>query len=188
MPRGISQRSTFYRPFFLTELSNKIGLVDIVRLGSKAKFVNSNESFQELLDLIHSDIRRLPVVVITQNDPEHSEEILQNEEWEYDMNTFTVNGTRLAKVIGLYCHVYMIDFAWDNAFADTFSIRREDAYGCIAIFWPESQHKSPNLYTRQMVSNAQFDFNRFAFHEDNIYEKAFRHKLVQIIKDNHVQL
>lgn len=186
MPRGVSHRSTFNRPSYLTDLSNKIGLVDVVRLGSKAKMVDDDETLDELIHLIRSGDRRLPVVVITQNSLEAPDSISENEDWDYDMNTFTINGTRFAKVTGLYCHVYMTDFTWNHSFADAFSIDRNDVQGCIAIFWPESRQKSFELYTRQMVNNAQFDFNRFAFHEDSLCEKAFRHKLVQMIKDDHV--
>ena len=47
-------------------------------------------------------------------------------------------------------------------------------------------NKQMDLFTRDMVCSTQFDFNKSAFHDDNINEKAFRHKLVQIIKDDNV--
>lgn len=37
-----------------------------------------------------------------------------------------------------------------------------------------------------MIREAHFDYNRFAYHEQNFNEKAFRSKLAQIIKDDHV--
>ncbi|MBR1740683.1 MAG: hypothetical protein IJ733_02220, partial [Lachnospiraceae bacterium] len=186
MPRGVSHRFTFKRPSYITDLSNKIGLMDIVRLGSKAKLVNDDDMLDELTDLIRAEKRQFPVIVISQNPSKSSDEFSENEDWDYDMNTFTINGTRLAKVVGLYCHVYMIDFTWNQAFAEAFHIEETDVHGCIAIFWPEYQHREPEIFTKEMVSNAQFDFNRFAFHEDSVCEKAFRHKLVQLIKDDHV--
>ena len=186
MPRGVSHRFTFIRPSYLTDLSNKIGLVDVVLLGSKAKMVNDDDIFEELISLIQNEKRQFPVIVITQNQMETSFETLESEDWDYDMNTFTINGTRLAKVIGLYSHVYMTDFLWNEPFAEAFHISDRDVHGCIAIFWPKYQQKEPEIYTKEMVKNTQFDFNRFAFHKEHIGEKAFRHKLVQMIKDDHV--
>ncbi len=186
MPRGVSRRITFKRPSYLTDLSNKIGLVDVVRLGSKAKIVNDDDALDELIGLIRNPKRQLPVIVITQNQPETAFDFSETDDWEYDMNTFTINGTRLAKVIGLYCHVYMTDYIWNQAFADELHLNDKDIHGCIAIFWSEYQQRQPEIFTKEMVKNAQFDFNRFAFHKENIGEKAFRHKLVQIIKDDHV--
>lgn len=185
MPRGVSQPSTFNKPSFLTDLSNKVGIVDITRLGSKAQFVTNTEQLQELNSLIHSEHRKLPTVVITQYIQEDSEDVKNTIYQDYDMNTFTINGTRLAKVVGHYCHVSMLDYDMVPAFAAQYDIQ-EEAHGCICIFWPSCSGKPMELFTRKMVIDTQFDFNRFAFHDDSIYEKAFRHKLVQIIKDDNV--
>ena len=97
------------------------------------------------------------------------------------MNTFTINGTRLAKVVGHYSHVYMLDYDTVELLAKDTGITMKEATGCICIFWPNISHKPYSLFTREMICNTQFDFNRFAFHDENIYEKAFRHKLVQIL-------
>ena len=97
MPRGISQRSTFIKPSFLTDLSNKV-----------AQYVTKDEQLFEMVELVHSEHRTLPVVVIAQ----HTRDLgaTNNTAFhDYDMNTFTINGTRLAKVVGHYCHVFMLD-------------------------------------------------------------------------------
>ena len=102
------------------------------------------------------------------------------------MNTFTINGTRLAKVVGHYSHVYMIDYKLMEDYSQFLAREKEDAPGSICIFWQKAARRQQDFYTRKMIVDTQFDFNRFAFHDVNIYEKAFRHKLVQIIKDEHV--
>ena len=102
------------------------------------------------------------------------------------MNTFTINGTRLAKVVGQYAHVVMIDQSLATPFADKMDANIREPYGCIVIFWPEEQKRTPDIFTKYDVCHAEFDFNRFAFHDNNISEKAFRHKLVQVIKDDNV--
>ena len=90
----------------------------------------------------------------------------KNEEYKdgYDMNTFTINGTRLAKVIGQYSHVFMTDRALVSKFAQSFNIPEANADGCICIFWPAHTQKHFTLFTRRMILESQFDFNRFAFH------------------------
>lgn len=188
MPRGTSQRSTFNKPSFLADLSNKVGILDVIRLSSKAQFVTNAIQLAQFADLIHSSDRTLPVVIIAQ----HTKNLLPEKNstyQDYDMNTFTINGTRLAKVIGHYCHVFMIDYDLIEKFRQVFELSEydvDDIYGCIGIFWPLYTDKEFELFTRKMVVDTQFDFNRFAFHDDNISEKAFRHKLVQIIKDDNV--
>lgn len=186
MPRGVSQRSTFTKPSFLTDLSNKVGVMDEVRLGSKAHFVTTKEHLDELYNLIDAPGRGLPVIAIAQITPNQVTEDTTFDYRDYDMNTFTINGTRLAKVIGHYSHVYMLDYNYIHDFASHFHFENQKTIGCICIFWPEYTKKETMLFTRKMVMETQFDFNRFAFHEDNIYEKAFRHNLVQLIKDDNV--
>lgn len=185
MPRGLSQHDTFLKPSFLSDLSNRVGLTDVIRLGSKAHFVTNSEELQHMQNLIQTEERKLPVIVIVQHSKK-AENSAESNHWNYDMNTFTINGTRLAKVTGHYSHVYMVDCQLAKDFSQAFSIPLKVTLGCIIIFWPEASGKSPELFTRNTVINTQFDFNRFAFHDDNIYERAFRHKLVQIIKDDHV--
>lgn len=34
-----------------------------------------------------------------------------------------------------------------------------------------------------MIADSRFDFNKYAFDQGNVYEKAFRHKLVRLIKE-----
>lgn len=184
VPRGISHGSNFSKPSFLADLSNKVGLVDVVRLGSKAVFTTTDEELFQLRKLIEDKERKLPLVVITQ----YTKDTVSDSKnaWDYDMNTFTINGTRLAKVIGHYAHVYMVDYSLVADFSEILSVSKEDALGCICIFWPHTNKTKRTFFSRQMVLDTQFDFNRFAFHDDNIYEKAFRHNLVQLIKDDNV--
>lgn len=184
MPRGLSTHSTFNKPSYLTDLCNKVGLMDVVRLGNKAHFVTNSDEFENMIQLIKAPTRKLPVILIAQYESET--EISEDSHWDYDMNTFTINGTRLAKVVGHYSHVYMIDYQFINAYSQFLCCNINDASGSICIFWQKQIKKEPDFFTRQMIINTQFDFNRFAFHDINIYEKAFRHKLVQIIKDEHV--
>lgn len=184
-PYGTAQRDTFNKPSFIADLSNKVGLTDGVRLGNKARFTDSQQDFQELLSLLQDKTRRLPVVVIAQCSTSSSCDVSDFKDG-YDMNTFPINGTRLAKVIGLYAHVYMLDQSLLSQWAHAQKLSVEDIDGSIMIFWQNNRQKPPEVFTQEMVFDTQFDFNRFAFHDKNIYEKAFRHKLVQIIKDDNV--
>lgn len=185
MPGGLSPHTTFNKPSFLTDLSVKVGIMDVVRLGNRAHFVKTSEELEEMIQLIETPGRRLPVILIAQWKPE-TEAPSQGGQWNYDMNTFTINGTRLAKVVGHYSHVYMIDYKLMADYSQFLSRKKEDAPGSICIFWQRAARRQQDFYTRKMIVDTQFDFNRFAFHDVNIYEKAFRHKLVQIIKDEHV--
>ena len=158
--------------------------MDQERLGTQGRFVNTPEGFETLEHLVHDPQRRLPVIVITQHEAVSPENINDYREG-YDMNTFPVNGTRLAKVIGLYSHVYMLD----QKLTKNLSVEGQDTkviHGGILIFWPVSSRREATVYTSRMIREAHFDYNRFAYHEQNFNEKAFRSKLAQIIKDDHV--
>ncbi len=183
-PYGTAQRDTFNKPSFLVDLSSKVGLKDVVRLGNKAHFVETDSQYEKLIALLQNQNRRLPVITIIQYSNNSSNSKIFKD--GYNMDSFTINGMRLAKVIGLYAHVYMITDTLLSAWISTQSLTKEEADGSIMIFWPAISNKKPELYTRQMICDAQFDFNRFAFHDQNIYEKAFRHKLVQMIKDDNI--
>ena len=90
---------------------------------------------------------------------------------------------KLSEVIHMYTWptaVFSENFAQDNNIAPGVSD------GCTCIFWPATSRKEPEIFTHDMICDTQFDFNRLIFHDENIPEKAFRHKLVQIIKDDNV--
>ncbi|MDO4166038.1 MAG: hypothetical protein Q4D32_01400 [Eubacteriales bacterium] len=183
MPHGIAQRATFVKPSFLSDLSSKVGLTDGARLSTKAHFVTEAEELQQFYHLIEDPARRLPLIAILQQFVNHNAENDSNYPDGYDMNTFTINGMRLAKVIGLYSHVYMLDQDWTADFATHYGFDSENMEGAICIFWPPYQKRNPEMYTHEMICDTEFDFNRLAFHDQNISEKAFRHKLVQMMKD-----
>lgn len=187
MPRGAAHRSTFCKPSFMHDLVKKVGLVDVERLSCMARFITNNEEYASVSGFINNPERVLPIVIITQRTNISNEDYPENNFKDgYDMNSFYVNGTRLAKVIGNYSHVYMADHCISEAFAMDNGIRPGSQDGCIYIFWPESTGKKTDVFTKDMISDTHFDFNRLIFHDENITEKAFRHKLVQIIKDDNV--
>ncbi len=185
-PYGTAQRETFSKPSFLSDLSNKVGLTDQIRLGSKASFVDTEDGIQQMCELIQNTKRMLPMVVLMQC-ADADDAVFTSYRDGYDMNTFTINGTRLAKVIGMYAHVFMINHHYLKQCTQQWGYSLDQLDGGILIFWPMVEEKKPDLFTKKQVFATQFDFNRFAFHDDNIYEKAFRHKLVQIIKDDNVK-
>lgn len=185
MPRGASHPVTFSKPSFMNDLCSKIGLVDVIRLSNKAHFVASEKDFEQFCSLVDAPERKLPVITIVQQNV--TDKNADNDYAEgYDMNTFTINGTRLAKVVGQYAHVHMIDSHLIAAFSERFHYPASTVPGAIIIFWTTGQNKAPEVYTPETVGDAEFDFNRFAFHEDNVSEKAFRHTLVQMIKDDNL--
>ncbi|MCD7826792.1 MAG: hypothetical protein LUH14_12685 [Clostridiaceae bacterium] len=186
MPKSVTQKTTFLKPSFLHDLSKRIGIMDVVRIGSKVSYVRNQKELEQLACLIRHSKRKLPVVAIIQNTGKPSDGRSQEKYGEYDMTTFTINGTRLSKVVGHYCHVYMVDYEMAEAFASVFDLPAPDTIGSICVYWPKATRKEMDFFTRKMVIDTQFDFNKLAFHDDNIYEKAFRHKLVQMMKQFNV--
>ncbi len=185
-PSPAVQHETFARPNYLSELSTKTGLIDQERLRNREHFVDTNDTYSVLKALIENPQRRLPVILIVQYSNAGDHQPTSDYRSGYDMNTFPVNGTRLAKVIGLYSHVYMLNHCLSGQWASHLGLAQEDCDGSIMIFWPHSYGRETTLYTQAMIQETQFDFNRFAYHEKNFHEKAFRSKLAQIIKDDNI--
>lgn len=186
MPNEISQHSTFVKPSFLTDLSTKVGLMDITRLSTKAHFVITENDFLQFHSLVEDPGRKLPVITLLQQQKEDSDEQEKEAFGGYDMNTFTINGVRLAKVTGLYSHIYMLDQERISDFTEHFPCETCQMSGAVCIFWPHYQQLPMEIYTQEMICAADFDFNHSVFHDQNISEKAFRHKLVQMMKDDNV--
>lgn len=184
-PSSGVQREAFFKPTYLSELAAKVGLTDQERLGSQERFIDTPEALHTFEALLHNPQRRLPIVLITQYPGSYSSASADYRKG-YDMNTFPVNGTRLAKVIGLYAHVCLLDHSLSEQWSASRKLSSEDSNGSIMIFWPPASQKEPTLYTQTNIQDAHFDFNRFAYHEKNFIEKAFRSKLAQIIKDDNV--
>lgn len=62
LPRSISQKETFLKPSFLSDLSNKTGIVDVIRLGNKAVFVTDDNDYSDFYSLIKNPERKLPII------------------------------------------------------------------------------------------------------------------------------
>ena len=102
MPHGASHQISFSKPSFMNDLSSKVGFVDVVRLGTKAQFITTPEDFTSYCELVKDPNRHLPLIAIVQQNTQSSAEGSEFTDG-YDMNTFTINGTRLAKVVGCGC-------------------------------------------------------------------------------------
>lgn len=185
MPHGSSHQLTFSKPSFMNDLVSKVGLIDVARLGGKAHFVNSKEEFEKFCHLVETSKRQLPVIALVQQKTDEKN-FHRGYTEGYDMNTFTINGTRLAKVIGQYAHVCLIDSDYITAFGEQFGYPLSEVPGIIVIFWANGQGRNPKVFTQETADQTEFDFNHFTFHDGNLSEKAFRHKLVQLIKENNI--
>ncbi len=179
-----SGNETFSKPSFLSEISTRIGLEDVVRIGNKPVTITDNAGLDELRTLINSKSLRLPVIIIAMQ--LNTTDAVVSEDAAADMSNYSINGVRLAKVTGLYSHVYLLDALLLDSYAEMINSTVSTADGSVCIIWPEKYHRAHEIYTKDMIYDASFDFNKFAINGQNLYEKAFRHKLVQMIKDANV--
>ena len=60
--------------------------------------------------------------------------------------------------------------------------KADELEGSVILFWRKDAKMRMSFYSRQQVLNSQFDFNRFVYSNGQIYDKAFRRKILQIIK------
>lgn len=91
-----------------------------------------------------------------------------------------ININRLAETVGTYAHVFLLSKKAIPMMVEKSDYTTEELTGAV---WVTFQNGEDKFYTRERIANSRFDFNKYAFDSGNVYEKAFRHKLVRLIKE-----
>lgn len=157
-------RDSFNKPRFVDEIFRKIGYEDVLPLSTKPQKVEKMQELEQLSEFIANHSRTLPVVIaVEEEDPERQ-----------------ININRLAETIGTYAHVYILGKKAIPMMVEASDYTSEELTGAV---WVTFQNGEDKFYTRERIANSRFDFNKYAFDPGNVYEKAFRHKLVRLIKE-----
>lgn len=161
-------RDSFSKPRFVDEIFRRIGYEDVIPMSIKPGRVHNMKDIEWLSEFIADHRRTLPVILaVEETDPERQ-----------------INISRLTETIGTYAHVFVMDRSSIPLLAGSSDYTEEDLAGAVWVTFPDGEDK---FYTREMIADTRFDFNRYAFDEGNVYEKAFRHKLVRAIKERNCQ-
>lgn len=157
-------RDSFSKPRFVDEIFRKIGYEDVIPMSLKPNRIRNMRELEEVSAVIRDHNRNLPVIVaVEEEDPERQ-----------------INISRLAETIGTYAHVFILDRKAIPSMVELSDYTREELVGAVWVTFSDGEDK---FYTRDMIADSRFDFNRFAFDPGNVYEKAFRHRLVKLIKE-----
>ncbi len=157
-------RDSFAKPRFVDEIFRKIGYEDIIPMSLKPHRVEKMKEIEELSQFISNHARSLPVILaVEEEDPERQ-----------------ININRLAETVGTYAHVFLLSKKAIPMMVETSDYTTEELTGAV---WVTFQNGEDKFYTRERIANSRFDFNKYAFDRGNVYEKAFRHKLVRLIKE-----
>ena len=157
-------RDSFAKPRFVDEIFRKIGYEDVIPMSLKPHKIEKMREIEELGEFINNRARTLPVVLaVEEEDPERQ-----------------ININRLAETVGTYAHVFLVSKKAIPMLVGTSDYTPEELNGAV---WVTFQNGEDKFYTRDRIANSRFDFNKYAFDPGNVYEKAFRHKLVRLIKE-----
>ncbi len=157
-------RDSFAKPRFVDEIFRKIGYEDIIPMSLKPHRIEKMKEIEELSQFISNHARSLPVILaVEEEDPERQ-----------------ININRLAETVGTYAHVFLLSKKAIPMMVDASDYTTEELTGAV---WVTFQNGEDKFYTRERIANSRFDFNKYAFDPGNVYEKAFRHKLVRLIKE-----
>ena len=157
-------RDSFNKPRFVDEIFRKIGYEDVIPMSLKPHRIEKMKEIEELGRFINNHARSLPVVLaVEEEDPERQ-----------------ININRLAETVGTYAHVFLVGKKAIPMMVCTSDFTPEELTGAV---WVTFQNGEDKFYTRERIANSRFDFNKYAFDPGNVYEKAFRHKLVRLIKE-----
>ncbi len=88
---------------------------------------------------------------------------------------------KLAHIIGMYSHVYLLDREYSEKFGEKLGKEKREIFGSVCIYDCGSIEPS-EFFTEEQILGSRFDYNRYVYYEGDVYEKAFRHKLVEMIK------
>lgn len=157
-------RDSFNKPRFVDEIFRKIGYEDVIPMVQKPHKLTDMKGFVELSNFIANQNRTLPVVVAVEEEDEERQ----------------ININRLAETVGTYAHVFLVDRKSVSMMVEASDYTKEELIGSVWVTFPGGEDK---FYTRERIANSRFDFNKYAFDPGNVYEKAFRHKLVRLIKE-----
>lgn len=157
-------RDSFNKPRFVDEIFRKIGYEDVLPVSTKPQKVEKMQELERLSEFIANRARTLPVVIAVEGeDPERQ-----------------ININRLAETVGTYAHVYILGKKAIPMMVETSDYTSEELTGAVWVTFKNGEDK---FFTRERIENSRFDFNKYAFDSGNVYEKAFRHKLVRLIKE-----
>lgn len=157
-------RDSFAKPRFVDEIFRRIGYEDVIPMSLKPHRIEKMKEIEELGRFISNHARSLPVILaVEEEDPERQ-----------------ININRLAETVGTYAHVFLLSKKAIPMMVETSDYTTEELTGAV---WVTFQNGEDKFYTRERIANSRFDFNKYAFEPGNVYEKAFRHKLVRLIKE-----
>lgn len=157
-------RDSFAKPRFVDEIFRRIGYEDVIPMSLKPHRIEKMKEIEELGQFISNHARSLPVILaVEEEDPERQ-----------------ININRLAETVGTYAHVFLLSKKAIPMMVETSDYTTEELTGAV---WVTFQNGEDKFYTRERIANSRFDFNKYAFEPGNVYEKAFRHKLVRLIKE-----
>ena len=161
-------RDGFSKPRFVDEIFRRIGYEDVKPMSLKPQKVSTFHDFEEVSAFIANHNRSLPVIMAVEDDRSESQ----------------VNISRLAETVGAYAHVYLVDKEAVPTILEQSDYTEEELVGSVWVTFTDGQDK---FYTRKMIEETRFDYNRYAFDRGNVAEKAFRHKLVRMLKEKNCQ-
>ena len=118
-------------------LLEQIGIVDVRRLEATPQRLNSTQDLSDLFDLVFSERRRMPVVVVSQVDP-------KSDHYGMVLPEYLINVDRLAKATRGFAHIVCLPdsltYEWSN-----FTSREWGVFdGAVRIYYPSDDFTSCN--------------------------------------------
>lgn len=162
-------RDGFSKPRFVDEIFRRIGYEDVIPMSLKPTRIHDMKDIELLSGFIADRKHSLPVVIaVEERDKENQ-----------------ININRLAETVGTYAHVFLMDRTAVPLLVELSDYTEDELIGAV---WVTFQGGEDKFYTREMIANSRFDFNKYAFDEGNVYEKAFRHQLVRLLKERNCEV
>ena len=157
-------KDSFSKPRFVDEIFKQIGFEDVIPLSLKPSVVNTIEEVGKISELLKDSKRELPVILAVENEDSKQQ----------------INLSRLAETVGTYAHVFVFSRSVLPELAESSDYTKEELEGSV---WVNFKGGDVLFFTKEMIASSRFDLDRYVFDRGDVNEKAFRHKLVRLIKE-----
>lgn len=161
-------RESFSKPRFVDEIFRKIGYEDVIPMSLKPRRLSNMKDLEWISGFINDHNRTLPVILAVEEEDKERQ----------------INIARLAETVGTYAHVFMLEKKAISIMVDTSDYTLDELTGAVWVSFCNGEDK---FFTREMIADSRFDLNKYAFDQGNVYEKAFRHRLVRLLKEKNCQ-
>jgi ppGpp synthetase/RelA/SpoT-type nucleotidyltranferase len=168
------KRRAFNRPEFVGTIDNQVGIIDAgYRIG---EHYATMLDFDELDKLIHSSERLIPIAVVSRYE--------EKPDWAQSFAGYVMDVRTMRKSVAGLCHFVKAEKECMDALKKKYPELNIEHGG--VLLWRRGEYE-PQVFTLADIQNSDFEEARRSVDDDSRYEKAFRFRFKELVREEFVQ-